>query len=159
MRMAWPVESTFELLRADAPDELTPGDSLARMRASLRLLPPGSSSYFLECRLGKEDDRVDFGACFRSPMDSADSEESGQGRLPPFTAKPPPGKAWKSVDKAFALWASRKAGLRSRVPFVWVEMDQPGPHQDSASPGLLFCVDPSLARVPARFGAGTDRAS
>ncbi|HKP94996.1 MAG TPA: hypothetical protein VJ385_04490 [Fibrobacteria bacterium] len=155
MRMPWPIENTFELLRADAPDELTPGDSLARMQAHLKRLPPGSSSYFLECRLAKDDDRVDFGACFRSPLDSATAPAGKPGFAAP-SGNRPEDKAWEPVNRAFSLWASRTSGLRNRVPYIWIEMDQAGPQPGAAVPGFLFCVDPSLARVPERFQAGPD---
>jgi hypothetical protein len=146
MRNPWPIENCFRMFSEAAPEALASRECLDGIGESLRWLPPGSSSYFLECRLGGDDAGIDFGACFRSPLDSVSDR--------PGRADWDGNGTWKPVADALSLWGSPASALRRRVPYMWIEMDGAGLRSRPGKPGFLFCVDPSLARVPERFRTG-----
>lgn len=141
--MPWGAAETWRHVKSLVPGELVPASALFQVGEAIPLLPPGSTAYFLECRLAAGDSRLDFGACFRSPR-----EEAAMGiRAEPWQSVSP----WPVVTEVFSCWRSLDSHLSRHVPYIWLELDDTGKPAGETPPGILFCIDPSMARMPALF--------
>jgi hypothetical protein len=131
------LDETLARLEPRFPPALIPAEALARVRSIARALP-ATPSFSFECRLGEQQERVDF---LTAVSPAWGGEELA---TPGFTATGPlAGPAWERIAAFCTEWTDG-SGLLGRVPFFWLEFDIPGPLAGIPPPFPTVCVQPGF---------------
>lgn len=154
--MICPQLETLAFLEPFVPYELVRAEAFAFIRRLAGHLPDATASYYLECRLSGNADRVDFLTC----------TTAGQGRsiLGGPIATPWPGALqgplWERIHAFHVHWAAPASPLHTAVPMVWWEFDDVGPSEaEQPRASLSYCLEPAYLRpdwdaaAPERFDA------
>lgn len=134
------LRTSLDLVAHALPDTLVTAAALQRMRAVAELLPPVHRAGF-ECRLARDDDRVDLqqgivpsswepGAVATLAAQFADCAGGDAARA-----------AWQRVRRFCEAWQDPAGRLREQVSELWLELDVPASREAEPATGA---VTPSL---------------
>ncbi|HET7504386.1 MAG TPA: hypothetical protein VFK02_25365 [Kofleriaceae bacterium] len=115
---------------------LVGGDAHARILSVMDELEVPVQTVCYECRLASGDARVDVAVCLL-----AITAEDVDGVLGPLGRRHRDDAAWRRCLALLADWRSPRSGLRPHVPFVCLEIDQPGEAAALPAPGVSLCID------------------
>lgn len=140
--MTWPTHETIALIEPRLSPALIDPAVLAPLRAHAHRLPDPFASHYLECRLEEDDARVDWLASIAAaPHAGADQDEHAR-QTAALAGLGKHGPAWARVGRFLRAWNQPAAGLRERIPLLWLEFDDllraPGQLPD---PCFHACVD------------------
>lgn len=162
-RVIWSMHETIALAGAWVPGSLIDPAVLARIEACARRLPDAFSSYYLECRLGDGDPRVDLLASILAGAETAGAagaagpaDTAGAAGAAGAAARPgvtglaaaldrldenAPG--WARVGRFVHTWCDPASLLGRRIPLIWLELDDMHRAMGEAVPGPCFhaCLD------------------
>jgi hypothetical protein len=141
--MLWPVSETIELIAPYLPGSLISAQAFSHIKTIATVLPNAMSGYFLECRLGVDNTRVDFLSCAMACKGGRTvlAGEHPPAALPAFLLQHP---LWRRVQDFVLQWADTTSLLYQQVPLIWLEFDVDGPPPEVPLPSLLFCLDPAF---------------
>ena len=155
--MIFPLALLDEVPAAAPPATLMSAAAWAQVLSVARALPEAAYCACFECRLGADEERVDFLVCVLAGDGGGDvlaaaalKEESRavEGVTP----------AWQRVFDFCREWAQPETILHQEVPFVWLEFDLLRMAVTPPEPFLFFCVQRYFRSDPLRlFGLSISR--
>lgn len=153
--MIWSMHETIALAGAWVPGNLIDPAVLARIEACSRRLPDAFSSYYLECRLGDGDPRVDLLASIlatasvaRTPDPAGAAGQPGDGLAAALDQLDGNAPGWGQVGRFVHTWRDPASLLHRRIPLIWLEFDDMHRAARDAVPGACFhlCLDSDYLR-------------
>ncbi len=141
--MIWPLQETLDLVEPHIPEILVPDAVFARGRDYANWLPPITSAYYIETRLGDASPQVDFSACIRSV--SSTREGLPQAELNDFLTREMKINAhWRQIGTFVRQWTDAAPSQYHNIPLVWLEFDGIDKVRPQSSlPGMVVCIDPT----------------
>lgn len=140
--MLWPLSETLKIIRPYLPAPLVSRQTYARIRSLARVLPHGTSSYYIECRLTADARQVDFLTCAvaaRGGHTALVGHDAATAKSRLFASDP----LWCRLHDFLGCWAAPASALYAQVPLVWLEFDHVDkPLPPVPLPGFSFCLDP-----------------
>jgi hypothetical protein len=144
---AYPASRTLDATTRWLPRALASPAAVARVRRVAARLPAALlSAFYLECRLGSRDPRVDWIVRVDAPGRDVLAGRNPRVALPDALRAHP---AWAQVAELCAAWTD-DTRLRSLVSHLWLEFDVPAHRGGSVpAPSVFVALDRAAA---ARLG-------